>query len=324
MTSAKKPKIEYDDLPLDLSIKKEKQIKEEEEEEEDDENENEIEEDEHINLLINPCAKIRQTLSPLDETGIFIVPAIPPLPLISEKLLSLEWSLTEDLRRIQFQSPVEYVYEPIEYAFDVHARYVRKYCQTFKKILFLGMNPGPWGMAQTGIPFGEINMVRDWLQVSGFVEKPFREQPDRKVTGFACTRSEISGRRFWTLFKELCGSPDNFFRHSYLHNYCPIALMDAKGRNITPAELKGLEQKTLHNICDEALAATIKLLRVDIVVGIGRFAEKRAQTVAKAAGLSTQIVCIPHPSPRSLGNENWSEKAAQRLKELNLLRYFTK
>ncbi|XP_020707743.1 single-strand selective monofunctional uracil DNA glycosylase [Athalia rosae] len=318
MTSPKKAKIEYNDLPLDLSVKKTPEIIK-------IENENELLIKRDTNNLQTSEKLIAEDNLSLDDSGIFIIPAVPPLPMnISEKLLSLEWELTEKLKCIQFQLPVEYVYNPIEYAFDVHARYVRKYCQTVKKILFLGMNPGPWGMSQTGIPFGEVNMVRDWLDLTGIVEKPFREQPDRKVTGFACTRSEISGRRFWELFRDLCGVPENFFKYSYLQNYCPIALMDAKGRNITPTELKGLEQKTLHYICDEALVATIKLLRVDIVVGVGRFAEKRAQTVVKTAGLSTQILCIPHPSPRSLGNENWSEKAAQRLQELNLLRYFTK
>ncbi|XP_046483816.1 single-strand selective monofunctional uracil DNA glycosylase [Neodiprion pinetum] len=322
MTSSKRAKIEYDDLPLDLSLKKvpEKMAEDEYDDEDDEEVEEEEVEVERDKSLVK--------ISPLDESGVFIVPAVPPLshPIlkIPEKLLSLEWLLTEELRCIQFQLPVEYVYNPIEYAFDVHAKYVRKYCQTTKKILFLGMNPGPWGMTQTGVPFGEVKMVRDWLGLSGCIGKPVREQPDRKVTGFACTRSEISGRRFWGLFKDVCQTPENFFRHSYLHNYCPIALMDTKGRNITPAELKGLEQKTLYYRCDEALVATIKLLRIEIVIGVGRFAEKRAQTVVKTAGLPTQVLCIPHPSPRSLGNENWSEKAAQRLQELNLLRYFAK
>ena len=31
----------------------------------------------------------------------------------------------------------------------------------------LGMNPGPFGMAQTGVPFGEVAQVRDWLGIDG-------------------------------------------------------------------------------------------------------------------------------------------------------------
>lgn len=231
----------YDDLPLDLSVKRNLSDASSQFKREKDEYKAEI-------VDVENCAhgidtKGDDTLAVLDDSGIFIVPEIPPLPLainVSEKFLAIERSLSEKLRCIQFQQPVEYVYNPIEYAFDVHAKYVRKFCQTSKKILFLGMNPGPWGMAQTGVPFGEVNAVRDWLKLSGLVGKPCREQPDRKVTGFACTRSEISGRRLWALFKELSGSAEIFFQHTFVHNYSPIAMMDGKGRNITPAELKAI------------------------------------------------------------------------------------
>ena len=39
-------------------------------------------------------------------------------------------------------------------------------------MIFLGMHPGPWGMAQIGVPFGEIPAVRDWMGISTTVDKP--------------------------------------------------------------------------------------------------------------------------------------------------------
>jgi len=159
---------------------------------------------------------------------------------ISDRLLSIEQILCTKLLDIIFPSSIQYIYNPLEYASETHTMYVRKYCTGIKKILFVGMNPGPWGMSQTGVPFGEINMVRDWLKISGSVGKPSKEHPDRKVTGFQCTRSEISGLRLWGLFRDLCGNPENFFRYAYMHNYCPLAFMDAKARNITPAEIKAI------------------------------------------------------------------------------------
>lgn len=242
---------------------------------------------------------------------------------VSEKLLLIEQELCQKLKTINFRSNVEYVYNPIIYAFEVHAMYVNNYCNGPKKILFLGMNPGPWGMSQTGVPFGEISMVRDWLKLHGFVGKPPKEQPDRKVTGFDCTRSEISGKRLWGLFRELCGTPQNFFKHSYVHNYCPIALMDRKGKNITPAELKGEEPKILYELCDEALIKIVQLLDVEIIVGIGKFAEKRAQIAVSAAELSVQVLSIAHPSPRAVGNQNWDQKTKKRLHDLELAQYFS-
>nr|XP_031833563.1 single-strand selective monofunctional uracil DNA glycosylase isoform X2 [Nomia melanderi] len=232
---------------------------------------------------------------------------------IPEQLLTLERNLATELGKITFRGPVEYVYSPLEYAFNIHTMYVKKYCSTTKKILFLGMNPGPWGMSQTGVPFGEIRMVRDWLKICGPVGKPAKEQPDRKVTGFQCTRSEISGKRLWGLFQELCGNPENFFEHAYIHNYCPIALMDKKGRNITPAEIKGGEIQKIHSACDKVLADTIRLLKIEILVGIGGYAEKRAQLVVQSSKLPTKVLCLPHPSPRAANNKNWSEKATKKL-----------
>ncbi|XP_076234883.1 single-strand-selective monofunctional uracil-DNA glycosylase [Calliopsis andreniformis] len=242
---------------------------------------------------------------------------------ISEELLSLERMLATELETIAFRAPIEYVYSPLSYAFDTHAMYVKKYCSTVKRILFLGMNPGPWGMSQTGVPFGEIAMVRDWLKICGPVGKPAKEQPDRKVTGFLCTRSEISGKRLWGLFQELCGNPEKFFQHAYIHNYCPIALMDSKGRNITPAEIKGAELNRLHSACDKALANTIRLLKVEIVIGVGAYAQKRAQLVAQSSKLPVKVLCLPHPSPRAANNQNWSEKATKKLDEFGLLECFT-
>ncbi|XP_012272093.1 single-strand selective monofunctional uracil DNA glycosylase [Orussus abietinus] len=259
-----------------------------------------------------------------DDDKLVGPPKIPLTTDIAKELLKLERSLAEQLSKIQFQKPVEYVYSPLEYAFNIHSMYVEKYCQNPKKILFLGINPGPWGMSQNGVPFGEISMVRKWLGISGDVGKPEREQPDRLVKGFACTRSEVSGKRFWCLFQELCEKPENFFLHAYLRNYCPIALMDVKGRNITPADLKENEQKMVQRICDKTLVDTIKLLKIETVIGIGRFAEKRAQLAVQAAGLKTKVTFIPHPSPRAVGNANWNDKAVKRLQEINLLRYFTK
>ncbi|XP_071563318.1 single-strand selective monofunctional uracil DNA glycosylase isoform X2 [Temnothorax nylanderi] len=243
---------------------------------------------------------------------------------ISDRLLSIEQELCTKLRQVSFPSSIEYIYNPLEYAFETHAMYVRKYCTGTKKILFVGMNPGPWGMSQTGVPFGEINMVKDWLKISGPVGKPSKEHPDRKVIGFQCTRSEISGLRLWGLFRDLCESPENFFRYAYMHNYCPFAFMDGRARNITPAEIKGEGQRILHELCDKSLIDIIQLLKAEIVVGIGNYAEKRAQIAVQTGGLSVQVMVLRHPSPRAVGNQNWNEMAMQRLNELKLLKYFEK
>ncbi|XP_021926239.1 single-strand selective monofunctional uracil DNA glycosylase isoform X2 [Zootermopsis nevadensis] len=157
---------------------------------------------------------------------------------VAHRLLTTELLQSVRLNALLFCDPVEYIYNPLEYAYDVHSDFVHKFCTSTKKILFLGMNPGPWGMSQTGVPFGEVKIVREWLRISGHVGRPQKEHPSRQVLGLECKRSEVSGRKFWGLFQKLCGDPDTFFQHAFVYNYCPLAFMTNSGKNITPAELK--------------------------------------------------------------------------------------
>ncbi|KAK7866569.1 hypothetical protein R5R35_010416 [Gryllus longicercus] len=188
--------------------------------------------------------------------------------------------------------------------------------------MFLGMNPGPWGMSQTGVPFGEVNIVREWLGITGEVGRPKKENPARPVLGFACSRSEISGQRFWGLFKDLCGEARNFFENTLIYNHCPVAFMTESGKNITPNELK--ERKAVTVLCDKALFEIIVLYNVSIVIAIGRFAEKRATTILKSANKNdVKVICIPHPSPRNFGTaEKWREIVIGELEKNALMQYF--
>lgn len=88
------------------------------------------------------------------------------------------------------------------------------------------------------VPFGEVAVTKDWLGIHGVVNKPPRELDIRPITGFECHRSEVSGKRFWGLIKEICGVPEIFFKNAFVHNYCPFAFMKLDGKNITPTEIK--------------------------------------------------------------------------------------
>lgn len=157
---------------------------------------------------------------------------------ISLKFLEIEVELKNFLKNIGYGKPVAYVYNPLEYAFQIHSEFVHKYCRGRKRILFVGMNPGPFGACQTGVPFGEVNYVKNWFRLENSVQKPKIECPERPVLGLACTRSEISGKRFWGLFERLCQTPENFFKHAFIHNYCPLAFMGRSGINLTPNKLQ--------------------------------------------------------------------------------------
>jgi len=222
-----------------------------------------------------------------------------------------------EVNRLRFAKPVLHVYNPLDYAWEPHARYLARYGRGRKEVILLGMNPGPWGMAQTGVPFGEVNLVRDWLGINLPVGKPKREHLKRPVTGFACRRSEVSGARLWGWAKDTFVTPKKFFDRFFVANYCPLMFMEAAGRNRTPDKLPHAERMPLFTSCDLALRRMAEALRPRYVIGVGAFAESRAR--AALVGLDISIGGILHPSPASpAANRDWSAKAAAQLADLGI------
>lgn len=231
------------------------------------------------------------------------------------KELTIEFS--EEVNRLTFSLPVVFVYNPLEYARSSNFKYLDLSIKGKKKAVFLGMNPGPWGMAQTGVPFGEIESVRDWMKIEAEVGRPANEHPKRKISGFNCNRSEVSGRRLWSYFKEKYKSPELFFKKNYIANYCPLVFMEESGRNRTPDKLKTDERNQLYEICDRHLLEVVKILDPEWVIGIGGFAEKRIITALKSLDIKTGKIL--HPSPASpMANRGWAEIAATQLEQIFL------
>ena len=232
-------------------------------------------------------------------------------------LLSIARRLRRDLRDLHFGEPVTHVYNPLEYAFRSYQVYLERYGTGRKEVVLLGMNPGPWGMAQTGIPFGEVNLVRDWLKIDEPVKKPKVEHPKREILGFACSRSEVSGARLWGLAKQRFKSPERFFRRFLVLNYCPLVFMEASGKNRTPDKLKKEERHAVEALCDRALRDTVSVLAPAWVVGIGAFATLRAKSALEGQKLS--IGRVLHPSPASpVANRGWAKRAEADLLQLGI------
>jgi len=232
-------------------------------------------------------------------------------------LLDIARELAAEVDRLTFAPPVAYVYNPLDYAWDAHAKYLERFGDAPKEVLFLGMNPGPWGMAQTGVPFGEVGAVRDWLGIDAEIGRPDPEHTKRPVMGLACTRSEVSGARLWGWAHQVFGTPEIFFSRFFIANYCPLAFLEESGRNRTPDKLPAAERELLLEVCDRALRRTVGYLRPDLVVGVGAFAEKRAHAVL--ADTEIRIGRILHPSPASpAANRGWSKQATAELEGLGV------
>jgi len=183
--------------------------------------------------------------------------------------------------------------------------------------VLVGMNPGPWGMAQTGIPFGEVAAVRDWMGIAAPVGEPETPHPKRPVLGFGCPRSEVSGRRLWGWAQQTFGAAEVFFKRFFVANYCPLMFMGSSGVNLTPDKLKAAEARPLLAACDRALRRTIAYLRPEHVVGIGRFAAERVRIAS--AGLPPKVGGITHPSPANpKANRGWEPLVRQELTALGI------
>ena len=230
--------------------------------------------------------------------------------------MKISRQLSRAVGKLEFSAPVSHVYNPLVYARDPHEQFLRRFGEGRGRMVMVGMNPGPFGMAQTGVPFGEIAHVRDWLGIEGKVGRPKRENEKRPVLGFACKRAEVSGARLWGWAKERFETPERFFERFFVTNYCPLVFMEEGGRNVIPEKLSAAERAPLFEACDRALRQTIDLLEPEMVIGIGAFATKRARQIL---GDSVEIGTMLHPSPASpKANRGWAKAAEADLAALGI------
>ena len=225
--------------------------------------------------------------------------------------------LLDELRPLRFCPPTTHVYNPLQYARAAYTRYLSLYGNCPKEVILLGINPGPWGMAQTGVPFGEIRAVKEWLRIEAPVETPSRIHPKRPVHGFSCSRSEVSGKRLWGWARETFGTPERFFSRFFVANYCPLLFLEASGRNRTPDKLPAAERGILFTACDQALRRAVQLMEPRFVVGVGQFASEPARQAL--SGLDLVIGTITHPSPANpKANQGWGTLVTQELAEIGI------
>lgn len=226
--------------------------------------------------------------------------------------------LRRDVGALRFRPPVHTVYNPLDYARRGHDAYVRAFGDRPRRVMFLGMNPGPFGMSQTGVPFGDVTQVRDFLGIETPIGRPEKEHPKRPVQGFACRRSEVSGTRLWGAIAARFGTAEAFFADHYIANYCPLVFLEESGRNRTPDKLLAAEREALFAVCDRHLRKLVEILEPEWVVGIGAFGEARAR---EALGDAVRVGRVLHPSPANpRAQKDWGGKAARELAKQGVCR----
>jgi len=242
------------------------------------------------------------------------------MPTVSSRtntLVVASLSLRTLLTKLAFGPGIKFVYNPLDYAWEPHRAYLERFGSSPKEVLLVGMNPGPWGMAQTGVPFGEVSIVRDWMRIVGKVNAPAHQHPRVPVTGFDCRRSEVSGRRLWGWARDRFGTVESFFTRFFVVNYCPLMFLDTEGRNLTPDKVPMAYRTKLLKVCDEALRESIRSLSPSLVVGVGGFAEARVRSIVPSSDI--RVGGILHPSPASpAANRGWAAQAEAQLISLGI------
>lgn len=239
------------------------------------------------------------------------------MPKRSSPLVAISRDLSREVDQLVTEKAAAFTYNPLSYARAPHEDYLEKYGKAPKEILLLGMNPGPFGMAQTGVPFGDVAMVRDFLAVTGKVGRPENEHPKRLITGFSCPRSEVSGTRLWSFAKEHFKTPARFFQRFFVVNYCPLVFMEASGKNLTPDKLPKNLREQLNLACDDALRKVVQVLEPKWVLGVGAFAQKQAERALSDSRV--RIGTILHPSPASpRANRGWSTEVRGQLEAMDI------
>jgi single-strand selective monofunctional uracil DNA glycosylase len=215
-----------------------------------------------------------------------------------------------------------YLLNPLEYAWKVHQAFLRRYAPTAPgqvEAVLVGMNPGPWGMAQTGVPFGSPDVVRGFLNLTGIaVSEPPNVHPKRRIVGLESPRSEVSGRRLWGGAQACFGSAEAFFSRFFVLNYCPLVWQKESGANLTPDKLPKSYMADCSAACDRHLEAALRALGPEVTaIGVGKWAEKQLEKVIEGAGLPNTVGAILHPSPASpIANRGWLPQARAQLTAL--------
>lgn len=236
---------------------------------------------------------------------------------VADAVVATYRRLADELEAVRLAPPVAYVYNPLGYAWAPHEMYLRRYAGSPREVMLLGMNPGPWGMAQTGVPFGEVETVRTWLGIEAAVGRPPRQHPARPVEGFSCRRREVSGLRLWGWVRQRWGAPAAFFSRFTVLNYCPLMFLEVGGRNLTPDRLPAGDRGPLERACDAALRAVADLLAPRLVVGIGGFARRRAALALAGSGVTIGEVLHPSPAnPRA--NRDWADVVEAQLRAMGV------
>jgi len=194
-------------------------------------------------------------------------------------------ALIPELRKANLKKyPDIVVINPLEYLWLQYGYYTSCYHNQYPRAMIIGMNPGPKGMSQTGIPFGSPNIIPSILpNKSLFNEIRDNEgspvsSPHRRITGPSNTTVEVSGNRLWSALIKRYGDFKSITSEIFVDNICPLLFLCGKNgsKNLTPDKLTPSPAKIiLIRLCTERLQKIYQCLgEPSNIVALGRWSHK--------------------------------------------------
>lgn len=239
---------------------------------------------------------------------------------LTDTLLGFSKTLVQSLQKIdigQFTNDI-IMYNVLDYAWDAWEQYITQYAKGTAHTLVLGINPGPHGMVQTGIPFGNISTVQHYLNIQPNIQHDkISPHPRRPVLGLTYTREEPSGKLLWGTIQEMYPNPNDFFSDFFVLNYCPLAFFsnDEKASNLTPDKLPKIYQSHIEILCSKHLAQYLVGFQITRILAVGKYTQQIAGKVLEGGGLDIlmpkqkiEVQYLTHPSPLNPNHKKFPEE----------------
>jgi single-strand selective monofunctional uracil DNA glycosylase len=195
------------------------------------------------------------------------------------------------------------VLDPSRYGERWHAPFRRLYPPRARPLLVFGLNPGPYGMAQTGIPFTDLKRLAQGLP--RLAAELARSGERLSLPGLApsslqpfLTRTfESSSVRVHRFLRLAHGSAERAFREVVFVNPCPLLFIDrALGENRTPADLPRALRAGVDEARVEVVSVAVARLRARGAIVLGRDAAAALSVPLRARLGERAVVEWEHPA----------------------------
>ena len=199
------------------------------------------------------------------------------------------------------------VWNPQLYGLPLYRRFATEHLPTSRgAIVALGLNPGKYGMSQTGIPFTDVTRA---ARVGIAIEPPGLA-PASLRPFLKSYRVERSSASVYNLLDALWGGPAEGWRRLWAVAPCGLLFLEPDGTNVTPADARLARRDDVRELRLRVIRESVEAARPRGVLLLG---QDVARVAADALG-DVETLVVDHPVARGPGRRGpawWAGVVAQ-------------